>query len=116
MTPNQQTVELYLEGFRQTNRAQILSCLTDDVEWIIPGMFQTTGKDDFSSHIVDEGFSGQPIITVSRLIEEGDVVVAEGSVQAARTDGTTMNLVFCDVFDMRNAKIRRLISYLMVMK
>src|SRR6187200_2945521 len=39
MTPNQHTVETYMDGFRHTDRARILSCLTDDVEWLIPGMF-----------------------------------------------------------------------------
>lgn len=113
MTQNQRTIDLYMDGFRRTDRPQILSCLTDDVEWVIPGMFHVQGKDDFARHIVDEGFVGQPQITVSRLLEAGDVVVAEGSVRASKTDGSVLNLVFCDVFDMRNGKIRRLISYLM---
>jgi hypothetical protein len=39
MTANKQTVERYMDGFRRTDRAQILSCLTDDVEWLIPGAF-----------------------------------------------------------------------------
>jgi ketosteroid isomerase-like protein len=43
------------------------------------------------------------------------VVVAEGSVRAPRTDGSVLNLVFCDVFDMRDAKIRRLVSYLSIL-
>ena len=33
-----------------------------------------------------------------------------------RTDGGVMNLVFCDVFEMRNAKIKKLTSYLMEIK
>lgn len=105
-----------MDGFRRTDRPQILSCLTDDVEWVIPGMFHAQGKDDFAKHIVDEGFVGQPVITVNRLLEAGDVVVAEGSVRAPKDDGTFLNLVFCDVFDMRDGKIRRLISYLMETK
>ncbi len=116
MTPNEQTIERYLDGFRRTDRPQILSCLTDDVEWVLPGMFQAHGRDDFANHIVDEGFTGHPDIAVSRLVEVGDVVVVEGSVRAPRVDGTFLNVVFCDVFDMRNAKIRRLTSYLMVTK
>ena len=116
MTQNQATVELYMEGFRKTDRPLILSCLTDDVEWVIPGVFHTRGREEFSSHIVDEGFTGQPDITVTRIVEENDVVVAEGSVRAPRTDGTSVNVVFCDVFEMRDGKIRKLVSYLMVMK
>jgi len=116
MTPNQETVEAYMDGFRRTDRPQILSCLTDDVEWVLPGAFQVRGKDAFAKHIVDDGFAGQPVITIGRLIEAGDTVVAEGSVRAPKQDGTFLDLVFCDVFDMRNGKIRRLISYLMEVK
>lgn len=116
MTRNQRTIDEYMDGFRQTDRARILSCLTDDVEWVIPGAFHVHGKDDFAGHIVDDGFVGQPQITVSRLLEASDVVVAEGSVRAPKTDGSVLDLVFCDVFDMQNGKIRRLISYLMESK
>jgi ketosteroid isomerase-like protein len=113
MTANKRTVEAYMDGFRATDRAKILSCLTDDVEWEIPGLFHVNGKAAFAEHIVDEGFTGKPDITISRMTEENGVVIAEGSVRAGRTDGTTMNLVFCDVFEMRDGKIRKLVSYLM---
>ena len=95
---------------------QILSCLTDDVEWVIPGAFHLKGKDAFDKEIENPAFVGSPAITVTRLTEEGDVVVAEGSVRAARRDGGYLHAVFCDVFEMRDAKIRRLISYLMEVK
>jgi ketosteroid isomerase-like protein len=49
---------------------------------------------------------------IRTLIEVDDVVVAEGSVRAPRKDGTALDVV-CDIFDMRDGKIRRLISYLM---
>ena len=116
MTPNQQTVETYMDGFRNTDRTRILDCLTDDVEWLIPGWFHTHGKDEFAGHIVDEGFAGKPEITITRIVEENDVVVTEGAVRAGRSDGGVMNLVFCDVFVMRAAKIRKLTSYLMEIK
>jgi ketosteroid isomerase-like protein len=116
MTENRRTVESYLEAFRHSDRPRILACLTDDVEWELPGMFHVRGKEEFGTHIVDEGFTGNPVITVTRVIETGDVVVAEGAVRAPRTDGTFMNLVFCDLFDMQGGRIRRLVSYLMETK
>jgi ketosteroid isomerase-like protein len=116
MTANKRTVEAYMDGFRRTDRSQILSCLTEDVEWEIPGMFHVHGKDEFARHIVDEGFAGKPAITVTRLTEENDVVVAEGAVRAGRADGTSLQLVFCDVFEMQAGRIRRLVSYLMETK
>jgi ketosteroid isomerase-like protein len=113
MTQNKKTVETYMDGFRRTDHAQILSCLTDDVEWEIPGAFHVRGKEEFDDHIENEGFVGSPAITVTRLTEGDDVVVAEGSVRTQRKDGTFLNLAFCDVFEMRGGRIRRLISYLM---
>jgi ketosteroid isomerase-like protein len=116
MTVNKQTVDRYMDGFRRTDRAQILSCLTDDVEWLIPGGFHVNGKSEFDEHIRDDGFVGSPAITVTRLTEEDDVVVAEGTVRTQRADGAFLNLAMCDVFEMRDGKIRRLTSYLMETK
>jgi limonene-1,2-epoxide hydrolase len=116
MTENKRVVETYMAGFRVTNHAAILSCLTDDVEWQIPGIFVARGKAEFAQHIVDPGFAGNPVIEVARMIEENGVVVAEGTVIAQRDDGTTIPLVFCDVFEMEGGKIRRLVSYIMESK
>ena len=113
MTPNKQTVQKYMDAFTRTDHAQILSCLTDDVEWLIPGAFHTKGKSDFDKQIEGDAFVGHPAIHVTRMIEEHDIVVAEGSVRCARKDGGTLNAVFCDVFVMQDAKIRHLTSYLM---
>ncbi len=116
MTSNKSTIEIYMDGFRKTDREQILSCLTEDVEWVIAGAFHARGREDFAGHIVDQGFASHPEITINRMTEENDVVVAEGSVRAPKQDGTFIDLVFCDVFEMRNGKISRLVSYLLETK
>jgi len=59
---------------------------------------------------------GSPAIRVTRMIEEDGVVVAERSVRSARRDGGALSAVFCDVFVMREARIRHLTSYLMEVK
>jgi ketosteroid isomerase-like protein len=111
--PNKGTVEEYMEGFRTTDHGRILSCLTDDVEWEIPGMFHVRGKEAFDREIENDAFVGRPRITVARLIEENDVVIAEGTVQAQKKGGELLNLRYCDVFVMQAGKIRQVISYLM---
>jgi uncharacterized protein len=102
-----------MDAFNRTDHAEVLSCLTDDVEWVIPGAFHVTGKDAFDREIENDAFVGSPTITVTRMVEEDDTVVVEGSVRSARRDGGVLNAVFCDVFVMRAAKIRHLTSYLM---
>lgn len=116
MSRNKQTVQKYMDAFTRSDHAEILSCLTDDVEWVLPGAFDLSGKDAFDKEIENDAFVGSPTITVTRMTEEDDVVVAEGSVRAARRDGGFLNAVFCDVFIMQDAKIRHLTSYLMEVK
>lgn len=110
---NIQTVQAYLDGFRTTNRVQILACLSEDVEWVLPGFFHTRGKPEFASQIVSEGFEPNPTITAERTFEIGDTIIVEGNVDTKRTDGKEVKLAFCDVFDMRDGKIQKLTSYLM---
>ena len=113
MTDNKQTVARYIDGFNQGDHAQILACLTDDVVWLIPGMFEVTGKAAFDKEIENDAFVGRPDVTITRLVEENDVVVAEGTVRSRKREGDLFHAVFCDVFLMENGKIRQLTSYLM---
>lgn len=112
MTVNKRTVMDYMEGFRKTDHAMILSCLTDDICWEMPGFFQLHGKEAFDKEIENDLFEGSPDIDIIRLIEENNVVVAEGSVKSKFKDGRLLNAVFCDIFHMKNAKIKQLTSYL----
>lgn len=116
MSPNKRTVQRYMDAFTRSDHADILSCLTDDVEWVIPGAFHVVGKVAFDKEIENDAFVGHPTIQVTRMTEEDDVVVAEGRVRSARREGQPLNAVFCDVFEMQAAKIRRLTSYLMETK
>ena len=113
MTENKKTIGRYLEGFRRSDHAMVLSCLTNDVEWVIPGMFHIRGKEAFDKEIENEAFTGSPTIVLRRLTEEDDVVFAEGAVRAQRREGGVLHLVFCDAFEMEGAKIKKLTSYLM---
>jgi ketosteroid isomerase-like protein len=115
MSDNKKIIEKYIEGFRRSDHAMVLSCLTDDVEWEIPGLFYVKGKDAFDKEIENPAFVGRPVLTTTTMIEENDVVAAEGTVRAQKKDGGTLNAKFCDVFFMRAGKIRRLVSYLMIL-
>jgi ketosteroid isomerase-like protein len=101
-----------MDGFNKSDHAEILSCLTDDVVWDMPGFFHLVGKEAFDKEIENDAFVGPPTVAVTRLTEENDVVVAEGAVRSARRDGGPLNAVFCDVFVMRDSKIAHLTSYL----
>ena len=116
MSQNKLTVNKYMDAFNKTDHAAILSCLTEDVEWVLPGAFHKVGKVAFDKEIENDAFVGSPTIKVTRLTEENNVVVAEGNVRCTKKDGVVLKIVFCDVFEMQDAKVRRLTSYLMETK
>lgn len=112
MSENKKTIEKYIDGFNKSDHEQILSCLTDDVVWEMPGIFHHEGKKAFDSEIENPAFEGKPVVIITRLTEENNVVVAEGTAVGKRKGGETFNAVFCDVFEMENTKIKRLIGYI----
>lgn len=113
MTENKATVAKYMEGFRESNHEKILSCLTDDVSWYMPGFINLEGKDAFDKEIENDFFEGSPTIEITRMVEENDIVVAEGSVQCKIKAGGMLDALFCDVFHMEGGKIKRLTTYQM---
>ena len=112
MTVNKKTVEKYMDGFNKSDHEQILSCLTDDVVWDIPGAFHLVGKEAFGKEIENPAFVGRPVVTTTRVVEENDVVVAEGYVRVEKKAGGFLEAVFCDVFTMSGGLVRHLTSYL----
>lgn len=113
---NKNVVEMYMDGFRTTDHAKILSCLTEDVVWEMPGFFLHQGKEAFDREIENPNADGHPNIKIKSLIEEGNMVVAEGAVTAKLKNGEVLDAVFCDVFHFSGNKINKLSTYLMFNK
>ncbi len=106
MSRNIDTVNAYLDGFRANDHARILACLTDDIEWTVFGAFHLRGKEaydkaiDGAPHFIDP-----PELEVVRMIEQGDVVMAELTGTATRAAGGEMRMSMAEVFVMRDGKI-----------
>lgn len=106
MSRNIETVNAYLDGFRKNDHAQILSCLTDDIEWTVFGAFHLTGKDAYDKAIDGAPqFIDPPELTVVRMVEQGDTVMAELTGVVRRAAGGEMRLSMAEVFVMRDGKI-----------
>jgi ketosteroid isomerase-like protein len=116
MSHQKQIVTAYMDGFRTTDHKKILSCLTDDVVWEMPGFFYHEGKKAFDKEIENPNADGHPDISIIRLVEEGNIVVAEGIVKAKMKNGSLLDAVFCDVFHFTDGKISKLTTYLMFNK
>lgn len=107
---NKKVVETYMEGYNTGDNAKILSCLAEDVIWELVGFFDLKGKDQFDKEI-KKGWDGNPVITISQLVEEGNIVVAEGAVKCKLKNGGFIDALFCEVFHFDKGKVKKLTTY-----
>lgn len=106
MSQNIETVNKYLDGFRKNDHTQILSCLTDDIEWTVFGAFHLKGKQAYDRAIDGAPeFIDPPQLEVVRMVEQGDTVMAELTGIVKRAAGGEMRLSMAEVFVMRNGLI-----------
>ena len=116
LSENKKTVERYIDGFNTSDHEKILSCLTDDIEWTVFGAFQLRGKAAYDKEIENPAFIGRPKVTILRMVEEDDVVMAEMGLEARRADGEPMRAAMGEVFVMRDGKICERKAYLVELK
>ena len=113
---NIETVNAYLDGFRKNDHEQILSCLTDDIEWTVFGGFHLTGKDPYDKAIDGAPeFVDPPELEVVCMVEQGDVVMAELSGTAKRAAGGEMRMSMAEVFVMRDGRIAERRAWVIVL-
>jgi uncharacterized protein len=112
MRTRKTVVNTYFEGFRRSDHHTVLSCLTEDVVWHLPGFKHLEGKEAFDGEIENESFVGAPTLEVDRMIEEGAIVVAIGVGSSRQTSGVVFRFAFCDVFTFAGDRIRRVESYI----
>jgi ketosteroid isomerase-like protein len=106
MSQNIETVNKYLHGFRKNDHAQILACLTDDIEWTVYGAFHLRGKEAYDKAIDGAPeFIDPPQLDVVRMVEQGDVVMAELTGIVKRAAGGEMRLSMAEVFVLRGGLI-----------
>jgi uncharacterized protein len=98
MSVKKDAVRKYIDGFTKSNHEQILSCLTEDIEWTVFGAFRLQGKAAYDDEIENPAFTGSPKIEIERMVEEGDVVMAEMTLEAQRADGEPMRAAMGEVF------------------
>jgi ketosteroid isomerase-like protein len=111
MSRHKAIVEKYIKGFRHTDHSQILSCLADDIVWVLHGYKTIHGKEAFDAEIENEAFEGHPVINLERFIEEGDYVAVTGNGTATKKGGEKMNFAFSEVFTFSGDVVSRLDTY-----
>ena len=112
MSSRKRTVDAYFDGFRASDHEAILALLSDEVVWVIHGHGRTEGKEAFDREIENDAFEGRPKLTVERLIEEGDTVVAPHLGEGRLRGGDTFRFAGVTVFGFDGELISRVESYI----
>jgi ketosteroid isomerase-like protein len=90
----------------------MLTLFTEEVErWEVGSPKRTRGKIEFENEVLPGPEVARLGMQVDKVIEEGDTVVAEGLAQISKKDGSTIKVQFCDIFEFRGEKIRRITAY-----
>ena len=78
--------------------------------------FRLQGKDAYDNEIENPAFTGSPSITITQMVEEDDVVMAEMTVEVQRTNGELMRAAMDEVFVIQDGKIRERRAYVIELK
>ncbi len=115
MSPNKKVIERHLTS---TDRSDVAEILSDDVEWIEwgegvpPTGVRTQGRVAYIQNFGDDENRTQ----ITRMTEEGNVVVAEGTVHVHKQDGRVLKVQFVDIFELEGGKIKRKSSFAALLK
>ena len=101
MSTRKKIVETYFEGFRESDHKKVLALLTDDVAWVIHGHRELSGKEAFDGEIENDQFEGSPKLTVERLVEESDTLVAPHLGEGKLRGGDEFRFAGCTVCHIR---------------
>lgn len=117
MSPNKEVVTKYFECLSRLDRQALGSCLTDNVvrvEWAdgsdtsgVP----IRGRPAVLQSIGNPPGSGGLRIQITRMTEEGNVVVAESIVRVPTKDGSFLVLRALNVFELENGKVSRVDAF-----
>lgn len=110
MSANKKLVETYMATREKSKLGPLLA---DDVEWVewgdgVPASGAITrGKEAVIKNYGDDDLWSE----VTRLTEENNVVVVEGTAHVTKKDGHSLSVRFCDIFELQNGKIKRKSSF-----
>lgn len=111
MSARKDVVQTSMAGYRRSDHALVLGCLADNVVWEIHGQTTITGKEAFDAEIESDAFVGSPELSLHRLVEEGDTVVAVGSGRMTPREGDPITFVFTEVFTFAGELVCRLETF-----
>lgn len=109
MSRNKQVIESYFAS-TGTEYGRFLADDVELIEWAEGGPakgVRTQGKAAFIENRGSREYRTQ----ITRMTEENNVVVVEGTARGARKEGGFWMVQFCDIFELDDGKVKRLSAF-----
>jgi uncharacterized protein (TIGR02246 family) len=109
---NKEIVQKINQSFADGNTEGFLSFCADDIEWTVVGEKKVKGKNEIRKWMASMG-QDPPKFTVGAIIEEGDLVAAQGDMTMRDENKKTVPHSYCDIYRFRNGKVIELKSFVL---
>lgn len=107
---NKAILEQANAAVRAGDNEGFLEHCTDDIRWTTVGEGTLQGKQAVRDWM-KTAYASPPRFHVERLVAEGDMVVALGTIMADGADGQPAELVYSDVWRFRDGKMAELDAF-----
>lgn len=116
---NKKHIETMFAELSRGNGEGYLNGLADDVQFTIEGTTKFSGTFNGKQDVVARllmplmaGLEGALVLTVDRMIAEGDTVVVQAHGKSTSKSGKPYNNSYCQVFRLEGGKVKSINEYL----
>lgn len=111
MADNRNVIIEFNTAFDKGNRDEIAKYISDNFEWHLLGDSIIKGKETVLQFFADH--PDMKVITVSKdyIIVDGDRASVAGEVQCTDKSGQVYDMYYCDVYELADGLITKMISY-----
>jgi ketosteroid isomerase-like protein len=108
---NREIILKLTEAFDTYDQKTILNHIADDVEWNMLGESLITGKENMAAFFNEH--SSVKILSSSKdhIVVDGDQVAVDGEMKCIGPDNKIHEMYYCDIYELENSKVKKLISY-----
>ena len=116
---NKQLVQHIYSELSKGNSKPFVEAMAEDVRWIMMGTTKWSRTYEGKQAVLAEllaplraQFAGQYTASATRLIAEGDLVVAEVRGRVTTKAGKPYNNAYCFIFEIAEGKVKEMTEYL----
>jgi len=111
MNSNREIIIAFNTAFDNSNSDDIAKFIADDFEWHLLGDSVIKGKENVLQFFADHPDMRVITVTKDHIIVDGDSASVAGEVKCTDKTGQIYDMYYCDVYELANGLITKMISY-----